>query len=83
MSIVIGRKYKVDKERLKLYCDKYGWRHENMCIEYVTIYCKYDTNGTYKDIKSGYYVSENDYFYPEDCLIDMRLVKLKKILCLK
>ena len=38
MSIVIGRKYKVDKQKLQMLCVKYNWVYKE-CCDYVTPVC--------------------------------------------
>ena len=81
MQIVLGRRYKLDTEKLKWYSQKYNWEHDygNMIkYDYITpisilYYVGITTN--------AYDVKETPYFYPEDCLIDERELKLKKILC--
>ena len=81
MSIVIGRKYKVDKVILKQHCDKYEWVFEYLSDhEYVTVIDVFDH---YDGFKVCHIEEEVGWFYPEGCLIDERYMKLEKILCIK
>ena len=86
MQIVVGKKYKLNKQRMKYYSDKYSW-DVNFCsstLECVTI--KYIHTNCWpddKNIVTTYCVEENPWFYPVDCLIDIREAKIKKVLCIK
>ena len=79
MPIEIGKVYKINSGRLKYYCDEHNWVFDKLNIGYVT------TDGCYVDgFRTPYVcytVKEHLGYYPEDCLIDLRELKLKKILC--
>ena len=84
MSIILGKKYKIDKVRLQWYCHKYGWSksQDRLGPEYVTP-TRESSGGTNHLHITCYFFEKYDYYIPEDCLIDERKEKLEKILCLK
>ena len=77
--IVIGKKYKINEEKLKEYSKHFGWEFEKLNIGYITILYECDT-GIVPSSYKCYTVKEHMGYYPEDCLIDERYEKLKKIL---
>ena len=83
----VGDKVGLNKEKLKYYCDKHKWNYKNMCSDLVEIIELNHINmWGYKAvlIKDPKTTTDIPYhFYvPVDC-IDMREMKIRKILCIK
>jgi hypothetical protein len=79
--LVIGQKYRVNRQQLNDYIDAYNWD---------IVMCQYDSITVKEIIKSDdsplrvklncYVAKEINYFYPEDCLYDDRNNKLNRVL---
>ena len=80
--IKLGQKYKVDNDKFKLYCKKFKWDYVNLdTVTVIEIESYLDLN----DNDINYYVIDNSSYciLPEDCLISLRLYKLKRILSIE
>ena len=79
--MILGRKYKVDRNKLSDYNKKF-WNMNEYVLDFVTPILKYKCiANTYWDKKNikCYTILENRRYYPEDCLIDMIKLRKKKL----
>jgi hypothetical protein len=81
---IIGKTYDVDIEKLRCYNETY-WKcgedffsYKKVTIRRQKIFAPSESIPV--EMNCYYYTYENSYYYPEDCLINLRDEKLSRIL---
>ena len=83
----IDKKYDVDIEKLRRYNETYWvctedfFRYKKVTIRKQKIFTPLEKNfSSFPGEINCYYTYDNSYYYPEDCLLNLRKEKIKRIL---